>query len=226
MTLQIQPKPDSELKPRVSMENGVLDIYAPERGCTAWLKQSFERPHRHHLQGALPPRNPGRPRHPGPRHQQLLARVRPHPHPGDFRRRPVHRQLRHLPRDARLLRQQRRRRKKRESNHPVPPLPPLGRRPGRAPPRPQRAGRQPRVPHRSGQVAHRRSSSPSTARPSTSSTARSSTRSARATPSPSRTAPKSPPKPTTPPTRSISSPLTPTVTSVSAWSPPTTSTKT
>lgn len=42
--LQIQPQPESTLEPRTSMEDGVLDIYAPERGCTAWLNQPFSGP--------------------------------------------------------------------------------------------------------------------------------------------------------------------------------------
>ena len=83
-TLQIQPKPDSDLKPRVSMDNGMLDVYAPERGCTAWLNDPFEGPIVITYQVRCPAGNAEGPRHPGPRHQQLLARVRPHPHRGDF----------------------------------------------------------------------------------------------------------------------------------------------
>ncbi len=42
--LQMQPQPESELVPRTSLEDGVLDIYAPGRGCTAWLNRPFTGP--------------------------------------------------------------------------------------------------------------------------------------------------------------------------------------
>lgn len=42
--LQIEAKDDPKLKERVSMANGILDLYMPAKGCTAWLKKKFTGP--------------------------------------------------------------------------------------------------------------------------------------------------------------------------------------
>ena len=43
-TLQIDADQDSQLKPRVVADNGMLDIYAPQAGVTGWLNRSFSGP--------------------------------------------------------------------------------------------------------------------------------------------------------------------------------------
>ena len=43
-TLQIDAAQDSQLKPRVLADNGMLDIYAPQAGVTGWLNRSFSGP--------------------------------------------------------------------------------------------------------------------------------------------------------------------------------------
>jgi hypothetical protein len=40
--IQIQQSEDSALKGEVKVEDGVLDLYMPAIGCTAWFKQKFE----------------------------------------------------------------------------------------------------------------------------------------------------------------------------------------
>ena len=42
--IQLQERADSPLKGRFAFADGMLDIYAPNTGCTAWLKRDFEGP--------------------------------------------------------------------------------------------------------------------------------------------------------------------------------------
>lgn len=42
--IQVEKNPDSKNKERIKMQGGVLDLYMPKRGCTAWLNQKFSGP--------------------------------------------------------------------------------------------------------------------------------------------------------------------------------------
>ena len=42
--IQLQERADSPLEGRFTFADGMLDIYAPNTGCTAWLKRDFEGP--------------------------------------------------------------------------------------------------------------------------------------------------------------------------------------
>ena len=42
--IQVENKDDPKLKEKIKIEDGILDLYMPAKGCTAWLKKKFTGP--------------------------------------------------------------------------------------------------------------------------------------------------------------------------------------
>ncbi len=42
--IQVEQKDELKLKERIQIEDGILDLYMPGKGCTAWLKKKFSGP--------------------------------------------------------------------------------------------------------------------------------------------------------------------------------------